>query len=400
MKKVLNVDELKIGMYVVRVTKSNGSAIMTSRGTIKDTASIARLKSLKIKEVEIDASKSESLSEEVKAKETTTPNSNLETASPVTPSSLKQELESAKAMYEKAREVQRKAQAKIKAEGMLDTKEFELIAKEFFDSITRNQDALLCMTKLQDKDSYLLEHSINVGILLAIFAKQQGLNKEIGLRLTLAGLFHDIGKIKVPDEILLKNGKLTDEEFDEIKKHPQYGAEILKKLGVDNLAIQIALQHHERLSGNGYPFGLFAHQINKYVRMSCIVDVFDAMTAERVYKPAMSTFQVLKIMKKNGSEQFDMTLLDQFIRAIGLFSIGSFVQMKSEKLAIVTATNHDEPLRPIVTIFYNAKHKRHIEIETIDLSSQRAHDRIEKTVNAVDFGIDSNAIIERLILNQ
>ncbi|WP_338854223.1 HD-GYP domain-containing protein (plasmid) [Alteromonas macleodii] len=399
MKKVINVDELKVGMYVTRVTKSNGSAIMTSKGVIKGANSIARLKSLKVKEVEIDVSRSECLGEE-KPEETANPNSSLETTSSVAASPLKQELKSAKAMYEKAREVQRKAQAKIKAEGMFDTKEFELIAEEFFDSITRNQDALLCMTKLQDKDSYLLEHSINVGILLAIFAKQLGLNKKIGLRLTLAGLLHDIGKIKVPDDILFKNGKLTDEEFDEIKKHPQYGAEILTKLGVDSLAIQVALQHHERLAGNGYPFGLIAHLINKYVRMSCIVDVFDAMTAERVYKPAMTAFQVFKIMKKNGSEQYDMTLLNQFIRAIGLFSIGSVVQMESEKLAVVTATNHDEPLKPMVTLFYNAKHKRHIEIETINLSSKRARDRIEKVVNAADFGIDSNDIIKRLILNQ
>jgi len=398
MKKVLKVDELEVGMYVVRVTKSRGSAIMTSKGVIKEASSLAKLKALKIQEVEIDSSKSECLPEKM-SEETDATDSNLEAPSSTQSSSLTQEIEKAKSMYDKARETQRKARAKIKAEGLFDIKEFELIAEEFFDSIVRNQDALLCMTKLQDKDSYLLEHSINVGILLAIFAQQMGMNKNIALRLTLAGLLHDIGKIKIPDKILLKSGKLTDEEFAEIKKHPEYGAEILAKLGVDSLAIQIALQHHERLTGNGYPSGLLAHQINKYVRMSCIVDVFDAMTAERVYKPAMTAFQVFKVMKTHGSNQYDMKLLNQFIKAIGLFSIGSIVLMQSKKLADVTATNHDEPLLPKVTIFYNVKHKRHIEIEMINLSSKRATDKIEKTVNAADYDIDSNAIIERLVFN-
>ncbi len=398
MKKVLKVDELEVGMYVVRVTKSRGSAVMTSKGVIKEASSLAKLKALKIQEVEIDTSKSECLPEKI-FEETDATDSNLEVPSSTQSSSLAQEIEKAKSMYDKARETQRKARAKIKAEGLFDIKEFELIAEEFFDSIVRNQDALLCMTKLQDKDSYLLEHSINVGILLAIFAQQMGMSKNIALRLTLAGLLHDIGKIKIPDKILLKSGKLTDEEFAEIKKHPEYGAEILAKLGVDSLAIQIALQHHERLTGNGYPCGLLAHQINKYVRMSCIVDVFDAMTAERVYKSAMTAFQVFKVMKTHGSDQYDMKLLNQFIKAIGLFSIGSIVLMKSKKLAVVTATNHDEPLLPKVTIFYNVKHKRHIEIEMIDLSSKRATDKIEKTVNAADYGIDSNSIIERLVFN-
>jgi putative nucleotidyltransferase with HDIG domain len=400
MKKRLNVDELRVGMYVARVTRSTGAAVMKSQGIIKDERGISQLKSLNVTEVEIDTSKNQMQQATEETCEISSAIQQMEQSLSTPPTSIGSEIKNAQSMYAKARETQRKAFAKIQSEGTFDVEEYESLARDFLDSIMRNQDALLCMTKLQDKDAYLLEHSINVAILLAIFSKQLGMNRDISVRLTLAGLLHDMGKVKIPDDILHKKGKLTKDEFDEIKKHPAYGAEILKQADVDGLAVQIALQHHERLSGNGYPAGLIAHQLNTYVRMSCIADVFDAITAERVYKPAMTAFDAFKVIKKSGATQYDDTLLNQFIKAIGLFSIGTVVQMTSLKLAIVTSTNHEEPLKPIVSTFYNTKYKRHIEVETIDLSSKKASDSIDKAVNAADFGIDINAIIERLIINQ
>ncbi len=385
-------------MYVVRVTKSSGSAIMKSQGLLKTHESIERLKSLKVKEVEIDTSKSNNRPTEETVVETPIEETYLSNTAPPT-TSISREIKKAQAMYSKARETQQKAFDRIRSEGKVDIESYEEIAAEFLDSIIRNQDALLCMTKLQNKDSYLLDHSINVGILLAIFAKHLGLSRDIGLKLTLAGILHDIGKIKVPDEVLLKKGRLTKEEFEEIKKHPQYGADILTDAGMDGLTIQIALQHHERLSGSGYPSGLIEHQLNQYVRMSCIVDVFDAITAERVYKPGMTTFQAFNVIKKSGDSEFDGKLLNQFARAVGLFSIGTVVLMESQKLAIVTQTNYETPLKPFVTTFYHTKFARHIESTTVDLTSKKASDSIERVVNPKDFNIDINILIERFIID-
>ena len=399
MKKILGVNELEAGMYVTRVTKAKSAAVMTSKGIIKDNRAIAHLKSLKVLEVEIDLSKSESSGDDEVSPQTTSLDIAKKDKPKHQPAPLSKELITAQYLYNKARETQRKAFSRIQSEGSFEPEEYESLASEMLDSIMRNKDALLCMTKLQDKDSYLLEHSLNVGILLAIFAKHLKMNWDISYRLMLAGLFHDMGKIKISDDILFKNGKLTKQEFEEIKKHPEYGADILATSGIDGLSVQIALQHHERLSGNGYPGGLIAHQLNQYVRMSCIVDVFDAITAERVYKPAMTAHQALKIMKENGANQYDSKLLNEFIKAIGIFSIGTVVQMESQRLGIVTQTNYEDALKPIVAIFYHTKFKRHIEVETIDLSSKRATDKIVKSVNPSDYDLDINPIIRRLILN-
>lgn len=399
MKKLVGVNELEVGMYVTRVTKSQRSAIMTSEGIIKSTGNIAHLKKLKVLEVEIDASRSEGQSSHDVTAEATIENTD-KSSEVVNATPLARELPVAKKMYAKAREFQRTTFDRLKREGTFNAKEFEALALEFLDSITRNSDALLCMTKMQNKDAYLLEHSLNVSILLTIFAKHLNFNSDIALRLTLAGLLHDMGKVRISDDILLKNGKLTKSEYEEIKNHTVYGAEILEKADIDGLVVQVALEHHERLSGGGYPQGLLAHQLNQYVRMSCIVDVFDAMTAERVYKPAMTAHHAFKLMKKAGPEQFDDALLNEFIKAVGLFSIGTLVMMASQKIAVVTKTNFEDPLKPTVTIFYNAKYKRHIEVETLDLSSKKVSDSIEKAVNPSDFDIDINAVIDKLIVTQ
>ncbi|XOV81003.1 MAG: HD-GYP domain-containing protein [Aestuariibacter sp.] len=397
MKKIIDVDELAVGMYVTRVIKAKGEVKVKSEGMLKCDTGIAKLKQLKVLKVEIDTRKSELKEEE--PEEIAQPETNLDGDIDQQATPLSQELKRAQSLYARSHQIQRNTFDKLRTTGKVDISQYEDMAKEFFDSIMRNQDALLCMTKLQDKDHYLLEHSMNVGILLAIFANHIGLSKEIGLKLTLAGLLHDIGKVLIPDEILLKEGGLTKEEFEHIKKHTLYGANILKKTGMEGLTVQIALQHHERLSGSGYPQGLTAHQLNQYVRMSAIVDVYDAITAERVYKEEMTPLQALKILKKNADVEFDGQLLNQFIAAVGLFPIGTLVLMKSEKLALVTKSNYEDPLRPCVTLFYHAKFKRHIEAKTLDLTSKRANDAINKSVNARDFGIDLNQIIKRFLLD-
>ena len=403
MKKRVAVKHLVVGMYVVQVTKSTGAAVMTSKGVIKHQAAIEKLKALGVKEVEIDTTKS-LLTSPAQPSITQNQPDNQQLDTPLakgeksTP--LSSEIVRAESLYTNAKAVLGDTFNSVKNGGIVDLAPYEKIAEAFFESIFRNQDALLCMTKMQDKDTYLLTHSLNVAILLAVFSIHLGLSETLGKKLTLAGLLHDLGKCKVPEDILLKQGKLTRDEFEQMKRHTTYGAEILESMDVDDLTKQIALQHHERLSGKGYPHGLIAHQLNQYVRMSSIADSFDAITAERVYKPALTSVEALKILRDSGSTEYDGELLNSFVRAIGLYSIGTVVLMKSHKLAIVTDTNYDEPLKPQLTAFYHTKFKHHIEPKIITLQSARENDSIVKIVNPTEYQLDINAIINRLIIDR
>jgi HD-GYP domain-containing protein (c-di-GMP phosphodiesterase class II) len=399
MKKRVAVKDLNVGMYVVQVTKSTGSAIMTSKGVIKHLDAIKKLKSLGVKEVEIDASKSVVAAENLSPETSPSQNETLDTSIERNATPLASEMRRAKSMYADARTELKNTFETLKRGGDIDIAPYEDIAQGFFESVFRNQDALLCMTKLQDKDNYLFEHSLNVAILLAIFSIHLGFSENLGTKLTLAGLLHDLGKSKISDDILFKQGKLSKDEFEIMKLHTVYGEDILSTMNVDDLTKQIALQHHERLSGSGYPHGLIAHQINQYVRMSSIADSYDAITAERVYKPAISSVEALRLLQQSQGKEYDDDLINKFVRAIGLYSIGTVVLMKSQMLAIVTDTNYEAPLKPSLTAFYHTKFKRHIEPSPISLQLTRETDAIEKVVNAEDYQLDINLLIERFILD-
>ena len=167
----------------------------------------------------------------------------------------------AKKLYDEAKTLQIKAFKDIKAGRDIDIGPFRELASGFMDSVFRNQDALACLTQMRQKDAYLLEHSINVSILMGIFAKHLNIEKDIIVELTTGALLHDIGKIKTPDEVLNKPGRLTEAEFEIMKQHAVYSKQILEESGLTGIAVDIAGMHHERIDGTGYPFGKKGNEI-------------------------------------------------------------------------------------------------------------------------------------------
>ena len=266
------------------------------------------------------------------------------------------------------------------------------------DSVFRNQDALACLTQMRQKDAYLLEHSINVSILMGIFAKHLGIEKKIIVELTTGALLHDIGKIKIPDEILNKPGRFTDDEFKIMKMHSLFSKEILEESGLTGIAVDIAGMHHERLDGKGYPFGKKGDEISQYVRMASIVDVYDALTAERVYKTGMEPIKAFKILKDGCPDSFDPVLLNKFIQCIGIHPVGTLVRLSSQKVGLVTESNPSTPLKPIVKTFYSAKHSRYTEIKDIDLSNKKTLDTLESAVKPKEYNIDLERFYKNSIL--
>ena len=228
--KIVPISQLLPGMFVQSVTKQTGRIKIKNQGWVKTQAGIDKLKKAGILEVEIDPDKT--LIESVPEKQPLDIPTPLKKRDPWQKvHSAEQEMGKAKKLYDEARTLQTKAFKDIKAGRDIDITPFRELASGFIDSVFRNQDALACLTQMRQKDAYLLEHSINVSILMSIFAKHLNIEKDIIEELTTGALLHDIGKIKIPDEVLNKPGRFTEAEFEIMKNHSLFSKEILEEAG-------------------------------------------------------------------------------------------------------------------------------------------------------------------------
>lgn len=385
-------------MFVHSVTKQTGKIKIKKQGWVKTPIGVQQLIKAGILEIEIDPDKT-IISQSAPV---TTDDVKVEPIKPRDPwqttHSVEQEMDKALKLYTEAKQLQGKAFTEIKSGNSIDIAPFKELASGFIDSVFRNQDALACITRMREKDTYLLEHSINVSILISIFAKHLGFERALIEELATGALLHDIGKIQIPDNILNKPGKLTDDEYKVMQNHALFSKQILEKSGLKGIAVDIAGYHHERLDGTGYPFAKQADEISLYVRMASIVDVYDALTAERVYKAGMEPIKAFKILKDGCPDSFDGELLTKFIQCIGVHPVGTLVKLSSQKVGLVTKSNPSSPLKPVVKTFYNAKHAHYTEVSDIDLAHNRTQDSLEAAVKPTDFNIDLIRFFKNSIL--
>ncbi|MCR6555815.1 HD-GYP domain-containing protein, partial [Aeromonas sp. CPF2-S1] len=207
--------------------------------------------------------------------------------------------------------------------------------------------------------------------------------------LTLGGLLHDVGKIMTPDEVLNKPGKLTDEELEVMREHVVHSHDILAATaGITPIMLEVAANHHERIDGTGYPRRLKGDQLSLYTRMSGIVDVYDAVTADRVYKQGMQPTQAFRILLKGVDLHFDADLVTRFIKCMGVYPVGTLVQLSNQRLAIVMQRNEQQPLKPVVKVIYHAGHRHYLEVQWLDLAKNGVQETIESTVDPKEFGIN------------
>lgn len=395
--KIIPIKQLVPGMFVQRVTKQTGKIKIKNQGWVKAQTGIDKLIKAGILEVEIDPDKTLSNEPPIKPVESIIP-PEVKFDPWQSSHSVNAEMKKAVNLYSEAKSLQLKAFDDIRSGNQIDVAPFKELASSFIDSVFRNQDALACITRMREKDAYLLEHSINVSILMSIFAKHLGIEKSIIEELATGALLHDIGKIQIPDKVLNKPGKLTDEEYKIIQNHARFSKEILEQSGLSGIAVEIAGFHHERLDGTGYPFGKQASEISQYVRMASIVDVYDALTAERVYKAGMTPIKAFKILKDGCPDSFDGELLTKFIQCIGIHPVGTLVKLSSQKVGVVTQSNPQSPLKPHVKTFYHAKHARYTEVQDVDLAHSRNQDALEAAVKPNDFNIDLIKFFKQSIL--
>lgn len=280
------------------------------------------------------------------------------------------EIQKATGHYEQAKSVAQGIMSGLRVGRTLDINKAREVVNDCVDSILRNDDALLLLTKLKHKDEYTAEHSLNVSILSAAFGKRLGLLEEEIRTLGLCGLLHDIGKSKIPTDILQKPGSLTPEEYGIMQNHANWGRDILMGLPrVVHAAIDVAYNHHERLDGKGYPRGLVDYQIPYFAKIVAIVDTYDAITSNRAYDRGRSSMEALEIINRFRDRQFDAELAREFILMIGIYPPGSIVEMESGEVAIVIASNPKNRRKPKIMLVRDANKQRLPKYRLLDLAT-------------------------------
>jgi putative nucleotidyltransferase with HDIG domain len=252
------------------------------------------------------------------------------------------------------------------------------VVEEVTGSVMRNPGALISLVRLKNKDDYTYMHSVAVCALMVSLARQLGLNNEQIHEAGLAGLMHDIGKTLSPPEILNKPGKLTDAEFNVMKKHPVDGNKILQESnGIkSDIALFVCLHHHEKVDGSGYPDKLTNEQISLYAKMGAVCDVYDAITSNRPYKSGWEPAESIRKMAEWSHGHFDQRIFEAFVRSIGIYPIGSMVKLASERLGVVIGQTEQSLLTPVIKVFFSIKSNARIPSEMLDLSKPTCKDRI------------------------
>lgn len=249
------------------------------------------------------------------------------------------------------------------------TKKIRGLVEQVSLSVARDPAIILNIAKLKTKDEYTYLHSVAVCALMINLGRTMNLDERQVEDIGMAGLLHDIGKMAIPDDILMKPGRLDDREFETVRTHPERGHEILaSSTGVPTAALDVCLHHHEKMDGTGYPKRLDGSQLSVVARMGAICDVYDALTSQRPYnEPASASEALAKMASWNG--HFDKLIFKSFVESLGITPVGSLVRLNTDQLAIVTGESAADFTLPMVRIFYDIETGR--EIAPVDLEIVR-----------------------------
>jgi len=214
--------------------------------------------------------------------------------------------------------------------------------------------------------------------------------------LATATLLHDIGKTKVPLEILNKPGRFEPDELDEMRKHTIYGEEVLREMsGVTEEMMYIATQHHEMFNGSGYPHKLSGEEIHRFGQMTAVADVYDALTSARVYKPALPPHFALTRIYGNRDTEFRKDIVDLFVKSLGLYPVGSLITLNTGEVGIVCEPNPENSRQPKVGIFISRYKKRRMVPTVVDLSEQSSEKReIVQVLDPAKYNVDIDRMLK------
>jgi HD-GYP domain-containing protein (c-di-GMP phosphodiesterase class II) len=394
MLKTVSIKQVRVGMFIHELKGAwVDHPFWKKRFLLEDITDLQRLKTSPVQHVVIDLAKGLDVLDEPVTPEVdyesiaTTSAVVLEVAKPIERISAQQEQTEAKRIIKESKQAVASMLKDLRLGKAINVEAVLPLVDEISASITRNEGALISLVRLKTQDDYTYMHSVAVCALMTALAKRLELSELEIKQVGLAGLLHDVGKTKIPLDVLNKPGALTDREFDLVKLHPQRGYELLVEAKInDPVALDVCLHHHEKLDGSGYPYGFKDADISIYAKMGAVCDVYDAVTSNRPYKSGWEPGMSLKRMAQ-WVTHFDQTIFKAFVQSVGIYPLGSVVILKSGRLAVVIDQSENSLLKPIVKVFFSTKAKSRIAVEVIDLSKPHVMDEIIGHESAATWGI-------------
>jgi len=338
----LSVNDIKPNMVLARDVETDSGKVILPKDTMLSSTNYSSLISSGVKDVYIV---SDSISEE---SEDFTKSDQSSLQLQKIPIEDRPEFISFRDVVDSKTEKAKQCVLAISDGGQIDLQEMFAISNDIMSTLRFKNELLTFLGFIKQSDEHTFHHSVNVSLLCNLYGQWLALPSDELVQLTTAGLLHDIGKTKITNEILNKKDKLTDEEFDTIKKHPVMGYRILQNQDIPECIKLGALMHHERIDGSGYPMGLKDDKIDKVAKIIAICDIYDAMTANRVYRSKICPFEVIKTFETRVYGELDTYYLLVFLKNIASTYVGSWVQLTNGMEAEVLFINKSQLSRPIV----------------------------------------------------
>ena len=360
--KQIRIDELGLGMRVEKLDRSwLSTPFFRHKITITSVEQIAQLKACGVQTLVVHVdhvameTTSESTTEPALTKPPTEPIAQAEIPAPQ-PIPFAEELPIAREVYLAAKTVIQDAMNDIRLGRAVNVEAVKQVVTDMTDSVFRNPDALPSLSRLKRFDEYTFYHSVNTSLLAMSLGRSLGFDRKAIHLAGVGTLLHDVGKMKIPLEILNKPGRFEAHEMEIMKQHVLRGVEVLARTtGLGESYVQPALEHHERVNGAGYPHQRAKQDISQFGLITAVVDIYDAMTSDRCYHKGKPPHEILQLLYRLSlAGHLDSTLVQQFIQVVGIYPVGSVVELNTGEIGIVKQINHETPLAPVVLLVKSA----------------------------------------------
>ena len=412
MKIKKNVNELSLGMYVCNLDRPWIESSFLFQGFEIHTETEIQKLIKECKFVYVDTEKSSAHDKSLKGHISSDKNHQalefvdtvIMNVNDMYDESFEEDLEKAKILHNSTQEYIEEAFTVLRNGGELSVETAKEAVSDLVEQILQNPDALVWLCQLKEKDKYTAVHSINVCILSLTFGRELKLNEAELNILGLGALLFDIGKSRITDDILKKPDSLNPDEFLLMKAHSFLGFAMLdENKNIPKEVLDIVLNHHERLNGMGYPNSRKGSEISRFTKIVSIVDAFDAMTSDRCYKDAFQPQHALNELYNMAPDELDQELIEAFIKCIGIYPVGSIVELSTGHTGVVVKLNEQHKLKPIVGLVLNRKHEPYEVIKFLNLSStiwqKSSGDKVEikKILEPHAYNIDVREIIKKIV---